>query len=111
MIEGEEVSVGTISWGEESSLTMDEILPGDKPTKTPLDSQCLTWMSTALKDAPQPAEFMEAEAHKRNFSDYLVKKVKKQTKIESHSVGFTDKKWYWFTPEQWASAKAKGEQV
>jgi hypothetical protein len=96
-IKGEEVTIGRISWGEGSSITLQELSSNtDGSTKKISKAeQCLTWMLSSLENGPRPAGEMEAEGLSK-FGETTIKKVKGQVKVKSYQK---DKQWFWALPD------------
>jgi putative DNA primase/helicase len=98
-INGKETEIGKIKWGLSSSISMTDLMPGDKPTKITKSDKCLTWMVTALEKGPQPAKFMQDTATGLGFGETLVKQVKSDLKVKStESTLDGEKKWVWALP-------------
>ena len=87
-IKGKEETIGRISWGENSSITLQELSSNtDGSTKKiSKPEQCLTWMLSSLENGPRPAAEMEAEGLSK-FGETTIKKVKKQMNVKSYQKG------------------------
>jgi hypothetical protein len=94
-IDGKDVEIGRIKWGSESSITLDDLMPGDKPSKTKKYDKCVTWMVSALEAGPVLQSKMEADYKAMGFGEGTVKKVKSDLKVKSTK---TAGPWVWALP-------------
>jgi hypothetical protein len=94
-INGKDVEIGRIKWGSESSITLDDLMPGEKAQKITKYEKCMTWMVTTLENGPVPAAKMEAKSKGMCFGEGIVKKVKSDLKVKS--IRKTEQ-WLWTLP-------------
>jgi len=98
-INGKDVEIGRIKWGNESSITLDDLMPGEKVQKVKKYDKCVTWMVGVLENGPVPATKMEAEGKGMSFGEGTIKKAKADLKVKSVEKSLDGKKqWFWALP-------------
>jgi hypothetical protein len=94
-IDGKDVEIGRIKWGSESSITLDDLMPGEKAQKITKYDKCVTWMATALEKGPVPATEMEANGKGMGFGKSTIEAVKSDLKVKSIKKA---EQWLWTLP-------------
>jgi hypothetical protein len=98
-IDGKDTEIGRIKWGSESSITLDDLMPGEKAQKVTKYDKCVTWMVTVLEAGPVPATKVEADGKERGFGEGTIKKAKSDLKVKSVEKTVDGKKqWFWVLP-------------
>lgn len=97
-IEGEDIAVGAIEWGNETDLTLDQQFkdddddrkkPGPRAMKT---EQAMEWIREQLKDGPQPSSEMIARGKEEGYSKDLLNTAKNRLKVRSMQLATG---WQW----------------
>lgn len=84
-----------VGWGEETTLTADDILGNPRRTQT-VAGECAELIRGLLADGPKPAEDMEGELKANGYSGNAIREGRKAAKVKAVRQGFGDSgAWYW----------------
>jgi hypothetical protein len=98
-INGKEVEIGRIKWGEESTKTMQDLTPGEQSSKVTKADKCLTWLTGLLENGPCPQVEILAQAQANGYSKSTLDRVKHQMKIVPKQKYIDGKnQWFWSNP-------------
>jgi AAA domain len=97
-IQGKQESIGTIRWGDESTVTLEQQYdkgrskPGPAPDKREAAKH---WLETYLEDEPKPVKQILADGRAAGHSEDTLRKAKKEMRI-SHEE--KDGAYVWILP-------------
>lgn len=97
-----------IGWGEETTLTADEILGNPRRSQT-VGEECAAMIRDLLADGPKPANDLESELKANGFTAHAIRDARKVAKVHAVRQGFGDGGcWMWqLSPDE----KADGDAV
>jgi hypothetical protein len=97
-----------IGWGQETTLTADEILGNPRRNQT-VAGECAAMIRDILESGGKPAKDVEEELKANGFTVNAIREGKKEAKVKTVRQGFGDDgAWYWQLP---ASEEGDGVQV
>ncbi len=90
---GDDVSV--IGWGQETSLSADDLL-GCQSQKGTVAEQCAALIRDLLADGPKLSDDMEDELKANGYKDNAIRDGRKKAKVRAFKKGFGEaSKWWW----------------
>jgi len=101
-IKGVQQSMGTIRWGEESSITLEQQYGGGKhkPGPSPIrTAKVIEWLKTFLSDGGRLQEDIVEAGAAEGYSKRSLDRVKNELEIVSYREPAGRGKWWWRLPE------------
>jgi AAA domain-containing protein len=90
---GDDVSV--IGWGQETSLSADDLL-GCQSQKGTVAEECAALIRDLLADGPKLSDDMEDELKANGYKDNAIRDGRKKAKVRAFKKGFGEaSKWWW----------------
>jgi hypothetical protein len=92
---------GAVSWGEETEISADDALNGLSQADEQDRSAAEDWLLEALRECPQPARAVLADAEEHGFTEKMIRTARRNLGVITTKAGaFGESQWIWRLPER-----------